>query len=659
MFTPCCLNMLSRADPTGRLFVVSALCLLVPRGAGGRGTFACEPLTLRMCLDMPYNLTRMPNILGHYDQHSAGQAMEAFHPLVNLDCHPGLRSFLCSAFAPTCVDPGLGGAEEVPIPRPCQQTCLQVTAACSNLQQLFDVVWPTHLECQRLRECMFNESSGIRPTQSDTVASSAPQQDHRDLGFWCPREYKVLPGLGYSFLGVPDCSPPCPSMFFLKHEVSFTRSVVAAVAGLCFVCAAFTVLTFLLDYSRFRYPERPIVFYALCYMGLSLAYLVGSTGGEGSAACNAGNRAIGLAPTVMQGLRARPCTVLFMLAYFSAMAGAAWWVILAVTWFLAAGLKWGREAIEQKSLIFHGLAWGLPGLQTVTVLALGKVEGDGLSGVCFVGLHNLLALRYLVLLPLCLYVIAGASLLTAALVSLNCVRQQMRHDGRNQSKLIRFMTRIVLFSLLYLLPQLAALACHFAEHMLRPTWEMAWFHENCNRLHIPCPPKALDSGVKRPQLALFLTKYLMTLAAGMPSVFWVSSCKTLHEWAAFLLGRRRGRFEKSGRRVLEDSHDLYSQALLGPSLGRGARRSRGTSTTQGTSTLASSNALEDGVAGRGRSRQNPHAHKERKASDERRDKSSKRCRPRPAPPGAEKGIAVEEKLKGPRLEHHPSQEACE
>uniref|UniRef100_A0A8C4NCD2 Frizzled class receptor 6 n=1 Tax=Eptatretus burgeri TaxID=7764 RepID=A0A8C4NCD2_EPTBU len=360
MFTPCCLNMLSRAAPTARLFMLSAWCLFAPRGAGGRGTFACEPLTLRMCLDMPYNLTRMPNMLGHYDQRSAGQAMEVFHPLVNLNCHPDLRPFLCAAFAPTCMDPGPSGDEEVPVPLPCQQTCVQVTAACSNLQQLFDVVWPTHLECQRLRDCMFNESSRIRPTLSGTVTSSAPQQDHRDLGFWCPREYK-----------------------------------------------------------------------------------------------------------------------------------------------------------------------------------------------------------------------------------------------------------------------------------------------------------AMDAGLQRPQLAFFLTKYLTTLAAGIPSVFWVSSCKTVHEWASFLLGRRRGRFEKSGQRVLEDSHDLYSQALLGPSLSRGARRSRGTSTTQGTSTLASSNALEDGVVGRGRSRQNPHAHEERHAAGERRDKSSKRCRPRPVPPGAEKGIAVEEKLKGPQPEHHSSQEACE
>ena len=56
-------------------------------------------------------------------------------------------------------------------------------------------------------------------------------------------------------------------------------------------------------------------------------------------------------------------------------------MILTVTWFLAAGLKWGNEAIEQKSPYFHGVAWSVPAAQTVAVLISSKIEGDVLSGV--------------------------------------------------------------------------------------------------------------------------------------------------------------------------------------------------------------------------------------------------------------------------------------
>lgn len=105
------------------------------------------------------------------------------------------------------------------------------------------------------------------------------------------------------------------------------------------------------------------------------------------------------------------CTLLFMVLYFFTMAGSVWWVILTITWFLAAVPKWGSEAIEKKALLFHACAWGVPGILTVSLLAMNKIEGDSVSGVCFVGLYNLTALRWFLLVPLGLDVVvrvAGA-----------------------------------------------------------------------------------------------------------------------------------------------------------------------------------------------------------------------------------------------------------
>ncbi|XP_064563287.1 frizzled-3-like [Zonotrichia leucophrys gambelii] len=52
-----------------------ALGWRVPAGAG-HSLFSCEPIALRMCQDLPYNATFMPNLLNHYDQHTAALAME-------------------------------------------------------------------------------------------------------------------------------------------------------------------------------------------------------------------------------------------------------------------------------------------------------------------------------------------------------------------------------------------------------------------------------------------------------------------------------------------------------------------------------------------------------------------------------------------------------
>lgn len=63
-----------------------------------------------------------------------------------------------------------------------------------------------------------------------------------------------------------------------------------------------------------------------------------------------------------------------------------------MTWFLAAGLKWGHEAIGSKSVCFHLAGWLLPGIQTIAALVLGKVDGDELTGnymLCMTYVRNI------------------------------------------------------------------------------------------------------------------------------------------------------------------------------------------------------------------------------------------------------------------------------
>lgn len=62
------------------------------------------------------------------------------------------------------------------------------------------------------------------------------------------------------------------------------RYWVASWAAVCCASCLFTVLTFLIDPSRFRYPERPIVFLAICYFIVGCAYVAGLGAGD-SVAC--------------------------------------------------------------------------------------------------------------------------------------------------------------------------------------------------------------------------------------------------------------------------------------------------------------------------------------------------------------------------------------
>ncbi|KAK6295437.1 hypothetical protein J4Q44_G00346630 [Coregonus suidteri] len=546
--------------------------------AGSHSMFTCEPITLRMCQGLLYNSTFMPNLLNHYDQQTAALAMEPFHPMVNLQCSSELRMFLCALYTPVCTEYGR-------MTLPCRRLCQRAKRDCYKLMDMFGVTWPEEMDCNRFPDC---DEPYPRPVDllSSSDSTELPISVQRDYGFWCPRELKIDPDLGYTFLGVRDCSPPCSNMYFQRDELVFARYFIGVVSIVCLSATLFTFLTFLIDVSRFRYPERPIIFYAVCYMMVSLVFFLGFLL-EDRVACNAASPGRFRASTVTQGSHNKVCTLLFMVLYFFTMAGSVWWVILTITWFLAAVPKWGSEAIEKKALLFHACAWGLPGCLTVTLLAMNKIEGDSVSGVCFVGLYDRTALRWFLLVPLGLDVLVGVALLLAGILALNRVRMEIPLEKENQDKLVKFMIRIGVFSVLYLVPLLTVIACYLYENSYRTVWETTWVQERCREYHIPCPYQVEQTS--RPNLSLFLIKYLMMLVVGIPSVFWVGSKKTCFEWASFFHGhRRKDSVVNESRQVLQEPD--FAQLLLRDPNTPIVRKSRGTS-TQGTSTHASSTHL--------------------------------------------------------------------
>lgn len=96
------------------------------------------------------------------------------------------------------------------------------------------------------------------PRPEDLLTGSDPTNQssmtvQRDYGFWCPRELKVDPDLGYTFMGRKDCSAPCPSMFFNQQELTFIRYFIGVVSIVCLSATLFTFLTFLIDVTRFEW----------------------------------------------------------------------------------------------------------------------------------------------------------------------------------------------------------------------------------------------------------------------------------------------------------------------------------------------------------------------------------------------------------------------
>lgn len=358
----------------------------------------CQPITVPFCIDIQYNTTIMPNLLNHQKQEDAGMDVHHYFPLIKVKCSPDLQFFLCSVFIPVCT------ILERAIP-PCRSLCESAKSGCESIMAEFGYPWPEALNCNRFPEGGPNElcvgqnksrsvsssSAVARPGQYPPVSFN-PIQDHntglsvtraRDFGFVCPVQFRVPKFYEYSLkVGnkvVKDCGAPCNSMFFTDNQRKISKIWVGIWAIICAFSCLFTVLTFLIDTDRFRYPERPIIFLSVCYLMVALTYVIGFFA-EDSISCREpfpapDGMTVKTVSTITQGTKYELCTILFMVLYFFSMASNIWWVVLTLTWFLAAGLKWGHEAIEANSQYFHLAAWAVPAIKTITILAMGKVEG--------------------------------------------------------------------------------------------------------------------------------------------------------------------------------------------------------------------------------------------------------------------------------------------
>ncbi|XP_037352865.1 secreted frizzled-related protein 2 [Talpa occidentalis] len=133
------------------LVLASHCCLGSARGLFfGQPDFSykrsnCKPIpaNLQLCHGIEYQNMRLPNLLGHETMKEVLEQAGAWIPLVMKQCHPDTKKFLCSLFAPVCLD----DLDETI--QPCHSLCVQVKDRCAPVMSAFGFPWPDMLECDR------------------------------------------------------------------------------------------------------------------------------------------------------------------------------------------------------------------------------------------------------------------------------------------------------------------------------------------------------------------------------------------------------------------------------------------------------------------------------------------------------------------------------
>ncbi|KAK7934232.1 hypothetical protein WMY93_005128 [Mugilogobius chulae] len=183
---------------------------------------------------------------------------------------------------------------------------------------------------------------------------------------------------------------------------------------------------------------------------------------------------------------------------------------------LAAGKKWGHEAIEANSSYFHLAAWAIPAVKTIMILVMRKVAGDELTGVCYVGSMDVKALTGFVLIPLSCYLIIGTSFLLSGFVALFHIRKIMKIEGENTDKLEKLMVRIGVFSVLYTVPATCVIACYFYERLNMDYWRVLADDRKCVNSTGPDSNECvMKSSI--PAVEIFMVKIFMLLVVGITS----------------------------------------------------------------------------------------------------------------------------------------------
>jgi len=543
----------------------------------------CQDIRVPLCQSLPYNQTVMPNLMGNANQQDAQNDINQYkyHMLVKLGCSKDIRFFICAMFTPVCT------IIKKALP-PCRELCESAKAGCEQVLYQFNVPWPPQFDCAQFPRfgqggenlCVGEANQGsftsteLKDHQTTTLRPGRPSHFDQLMDFVCPAALQVPPEYEYSlsfgrgshqFIQgssrhslpsstkgdvqgrhlVEDCGAPCSEkLFFGLNNVYQMRLWVGIWAVVCLASTVFTLATFLVDSGRFPYPEKPIVYLAMCYLVVALVYLIGFGSGD-AVACNqpfASNvNGLRTESVLKQGtLHDWRCSILGMLLYFFVTAGSVWWVVLTLAWFLSAGLKWGQESIDVIASYFHAVVWTLASLQTILVLILKKIEGDMLSGVCYVGLLDDSSLLYLIVVPSAVYLTVGLVFLVMGFASLAQVRTVMKRDGTRTDKLERLMLRIGTFSLLYMVPASTVLGCYLYEYIHLPDWMLLWQEEVCRdktlqqKWHVGCRfPDNQQPQVAPPNFFVFMLKYVMIFAVGIFSGFWVWSGKTVQTWKNF------------------------------------------------------------------------------------------------------------------------------
>ncbi|XP_018421483.1 PREDICTED: smoothened homolog [Nanorana parkeri] len=418
-------------------------------------TTTCESLKYNICLGsaLPYAFTSTALAEDSLSQEEVHDKLLLWSGLRNAPrCWEAIQPLLCAVYMPKCE----GGKVELPSQGLCQAT----RGPCAIVER--ERGWPDFLKCttDRFPEGCPNEVQNMKFNSSGQCEAPLVRTDN-------PKSW---------YEDVEGCGIQCENPLFTQKEHREMHVYIAIFSSVTIFCTFFTLATFLSDWKNSnRYPAVILFYVNACFFMGSIGWLAQFMDGARNEIVCRGDGTMRLGePTSNETLS---CVIIFVIVYYSMMSGVIWFVMLTYAWhtsFKALGTT--HQPLSGKTSYFHLVTWSIPFVLTVAILAVAQVDGDSVSGICFVGYKNYRFRAGFVLAPIGVVLIVGGYFLIRGVMTLLSIKSN--HPGllseKAASKINETMLRLGIFGFLAFGFVLITFSCHFYDFFNQAEWERSF-----------------------------------------------------------------------------------------------------------------------------------------------------------------------------------------
>lgn len=477
-------------------------------------TTTCEALKYNTCLGSPLPYTHTSLILAEDSstQEEAYEKLTMWSGLRNAPrCWSVIQPLLCAVYMPKC--------ENGRVELPSQGLCLATRRPCSIVDQ--ERGWPNFLKCDQFPVGCSNEVQKLKFNTSGQCEAPLVKTDIQSS--W----YKDVEG----------CGIQCDNPLFTEEEHNDMHAYIAYFGTITLLCTFFTLATFLADWKNSnRYPAVILFYINACFFVGSIGWLAQFLdGARNEIVCKSDNTMRLGEPSSSETLS---CVTIFIIVYYSLMSGVIWFVMLTYAWhtsFKALGTT--HQPLSGRTSYFHMVTWSIPFVLTVAILAIAEVDGDSVSGICFVGYKNYRYRAGFVLAPIGVVLVVGGYFLIRGVMTLFSIKSN--HPGllseKAASKINETMLRLGIFGFLAFGFVFITFGCHFYDFFNQAEWERS-FREYvlceanvtiASQTNKPIPECTIKN---RPSLMVEKINLFSMFGTGIAMSTWVWTKATILIW---------------------------------------------------------------------------------------------------------------------------------